>query len=252
MPVWKLAGAGEAAADPLQRDAHGRLARRRRPAGRGVGRRGLRDGQAEARRGRGRRSHGRGGPGGGRARREDPRRRERGVGRAARHGPAEPDRAVRDRARRAAGQRPARDGAGRGARPRCRWPPTRRSRPRRTPTAPSSGGRAATRPRSSRRSAAPGAARQIARVIPTYLSSALDGPVGIAAAAHAAQILRDGRHRPGHRPRPGHPAPLRRDDRHRASASFATASLHLPDGPGLGVELDEDALARPARSVSGV
>ena len=35
-----------------------------------------------------------------------------------------------------------------------------------------------------------GAARQIARVLPTYLSSALDGPVGIAAAAHAAQVLR--------------------------------------------------------------
>ncbi len=35
-----------------------------------------------------------------------------------------------------------------------------------------------------------GPARQIARILPTYLSSALDGPVGIAAAAHAAQVLR--------------------------------------------------------------
>ena len=32
--------------------------------------------------------------------------------------------------------------------------------------------------------------REIASQIPVYLSSALDGPVGIAAAAHAAQALR--------------------------------------------------------------
>ena len=53
---------------------------------------------------------------------------------------------------------------------------------------------------------------EISEVIPVYLSSALDGPVGIAAAAHAAQALREGPRR-RRRPRPGHPAALRRDDR---------------------------------------
>ncbi len=37
-----------------------------------------------------------------------------------------------------------------------------------------------------------GAALEIAEVMPSYLSSALEGPVGIAAAAHAVQALRGG------------------------------------------------------------
>lgn len=84
-----------------------------------------------------------------------------------------------------------------------------------------------------------GAATTIGRVIPSYLSSALDGPVGIAAAAHCAQVLR--------------PAGLA----HGLATGrlFATnvalsecvldgGELHLPAGPGLGVALDPDALAR--------
>jgi o-succinylbenzoate synthase len=83
----------------------------------------------------------------------------------------------------------------------------------------------------------------VAEVLPTYLSSALDGPVGIAAAAQVAQTLRE-----------------QADDRgadlahglatQRLFASTIAATecelrdgtLHLPSGPGLGVEIDEDAL----------
>ena len=93
-----------------------------------------------------------------------------------------------------------------------------------------------------------GAARQIARVIPTYLSSALDGPVGIAAAAHAAQILREDDDRPRPCPRPGDTAPLRRTVATR-ECELRDGHLHLPGGPGLGVEIDEDALARRRDSV---
>jgi muconate cycloisomerase len=91
-----------------------------------------------------------------------------------------------------------------------------------------------------------GAARQIARVIPTYLSSALDGPVGIAAAAHAAQILREDGTDPGL----AHGLATQR----LFAGTIATrecqlrdGELHLPEGPGLGVELDEDALERHRR-----
>lgn len=91
-----------------------------------------------------------------------------------------------------------------------------------------------------------GAATQIAKVIPTYLSSALDGPVGIAAAAHAAQVLGE---------LPGAPAiahglatqrlfgatPASRE------CELRSGDLHLPDGTGLGVRLDTDALASLAK-----
>ncbi len=92
-----------------------------------------------------------------------------------------------------------------------------------------------------------GAARQIARVIPTYLSSALDGPVGIAAAAHAAQILREDGNDPG---LAQGLATQRLFDETIASreCELRDGNLHLPEGPGLGVELDEDALARRADS----
>ena len=61
----------------------------------------------------------------------------------------------------------------------------------------------------------PEAAIEIAEVLPSFVSSALDGPVGIAAAAQVAQTLREtaGADDPGPRPRPRHPAPLRLDDR---------------------------------------
>ena len=77
--------------------------------------------------------------------------------------------------------------------------------------------------------------------LPTYLSSALDGPVGIAAAAHVAQTL----------PRKGPWS--------RAAHGLATerlfsstildrdglldgSSLVVPQGDGLGIEIDESAL----------
>lgn len=82
-----------------------------------------------------------------------------------------------------------------------------------------------------------GASVVISRVLPTYLSSALDGPVGIAAAAHCAQVC----------------APV--DLAHglatqRLFAETVVTSgtvldgdrLVAPSRPGLGVQLDEVAL----------
>jgi L-alanine-DL-glutamate epimerase-like enolase superfamily enzyme len=86
-----------------------------------------------------------------------------------------------------------------------------------------------------------GAVLEIAETIPSYLSSSLEGPVGIAAAAHAVQGLR-----------------ARGDDAGVAhglaterlfSASVGRGptaerdELRLDEGPGLGVEIDEEALA---------
>jgi o-succinylbenzoate synthase len=88
-----------------------------------------------------------------------------------------------------------------------------------------------------------GPARAIANRLPLYLSSALDGPVGIAAAAHALQALRD----------QGGLAPLAHGLATQALFADTIASvecelgdglLRLPDGPGLGVVIDPDALER--------
>jgi muconate cycloisomerase len=89
----------------------------------------------------------------------------------------------------------------------------------------------------------PEAAIEIAEVLPSFVSSALDGPVGIAAAAQVAQTLREA---------------AGTDDlglahglaTQRLFASSIAAvecelrggMLHLPEGPGLGVEIDEAAL----------
>jgi o-succinylbenzoate synthase len=83
----------------------------------------------------------------------------------------------------------------------------------------------------------------IADLLPAYMSSALDGPVGIAAAAQVAQTLHDT------------DRPERLDLAHGLATQrlFAStiaavecelrgAMLHPPPGPGLGVEIDEDAL----------
>ena len=87
------------------------------------------------------------------------------------------------------------------------------------------------------------AARAIAATLPTYLSSALDGPIGIAAAAHAAQCL----------PRDGPATGLAHGLATQLLFADTIASreceardglLHLPDGPGLGIEIDEAALER--------
>ncbi len=89
----------------------------------------------------------------------------------------------------------------------------------------------------------PSALPEIAAMVPTYLSSALDGPVGIAAAAHAAQALRGSGGDAGI----AHGLATQR----LFSATIAATGcrlhggwLHLPDGPGLGVVIDEEALAR--------
>jgi muconate cycloisomerase len=83
----------------------------------------------------------------------------------------------------------------------------------------------------------------IADLLPAYMSSALDGPVGIAAAAQVAQTLHDT------------DRPERLDLAHGLGTQRLFAStiaavecelrgpmLHPPPGPGLGVEIDEDAL----------
>ncbi|HEX7278147.1 MAG TPA: mandelate racemase/muconate lactonizing enzyme family protein [Solirubrobacterales bacterium] len=82
----------------------------------------------------------------------------------------------------------------------------------------------------------PGAALTIANVLPAYITSALDGPVGIAAAARVAQTVG------------GELAHGLATQRLFASTTAAVecelrnGMLHLPPGPGLGVEIDEDAL----------
>jgi len=86
-----------------------------------------------------------------------------------------------------------------------------------------------------------GEANGIAGQLPIYLSSALDGPLGIAAAAHAAQAL----------PFEGPAAGLAHGLATQLLFAKTTATqqcelvdgeLRLPAGPGLGVEVDEDAL----------
>lgn len=87
----------------------------------------------------------------------------------------------------------------------------------------------------------PEEAIEIAKVLPAFLSSALDGPVGIAAAAQVAQTL----DLAGDRRRLAHGLATQR----LFSSTVASIEcqlrggmLHPPPGPGLGVEIDEDAL----------
>ncbi len=89
----------------------------------------------------------------------------------------------------------------------------------------------------------PEAAIEIAEVLPTYVSSALDGPVGIAAAAQVAQTLREVAGPDG--PRLAHGLATQR----LFSSTIASIEcevrdgmLYPPAGPGLGVEIDEAAL----------
>jgi o-succinylbenzoate synthase len=83
----------------------------------------------------------------------------------------------------------------------------------------------------------------IAEVLPAYVSSALDGPVGIAAAAQVAQTLG------ANVPRGGHDLAHGLATQRLFSSTVAAVEcelrdgmLHLPSGPGLGVEVDERAL----------
>jgi len=89
----------------------------------------------------------------------------------------------------------------------------------------------------------PDAALAIADVLPAYVTSALDGPVGIAAAAQVAISLAE----------TGHPERLHLAHGLATQRLFASTiaaveceirdgMLHLPPGPGLGVEIDEEAL----------
>lgn len=86
----------------------------------------------------------------------------------------------------------------------------------------------------------PEEALAIARVLPAYVSSALDGPVGIAAAVKVAAAV-DTAGGPGL----AHGLATQR----LFAATIASVEcelrdgeLHLPPGPGLGIQIDEDAL----------
>ena len=89
----------------------------------------------------------------------------------------------------------------------------------------------------------PEAALAIADVLPAFITSALDGPVGIAAAAQTALSLAE----------TTHPERLHLDHGLATQRLFAETiasaecelrdgMLHLPPGPGLGIEVDEEAL----------
>jgi muconate cycloisomerase len=89
----------------------------------------------------------------------------------------------------------------------------------------------------------PEEALRIADVLPAYITSALDGPVGIAAGAQTALSLAE----------TGHPERLHLAHGLATQRLFAgtiasvecelrNGMLHLPPGPGLGVAIDEQAL----------
>jgi L-alanine-DL-glutamate epimerase-like enolase superfamily enzyme len=88
-----------------------------------------------------------------------------------------------------------------------------------------------------------GAAGAIAARLPTYLSSALDGPFGIAAAGHAAQAI----YRNAEDPGLAHGLATQElfgETIATRECRVEDGHLHLPEGDGLGVELDEAALER--------
>src|SRR5215216_2961996 len=88
-----------------------------------------------------------------------------------------------------------------------------------------------------------GPALEIAAELPVYLSSALDGPVGLAAAAHAAQALRS--EPPWDSLAHGLATQLLfADTIAAAECEVRDGLLHPPEGPGLGVRIDEAALER--------
>jgi len=86
------------------------------------------------------------------------------------------------------------------------------------------------------------AAEEIAAVLPTFLSSALDGPVGIAAAVELA--ARGEVHRPFDEPLAHGLATQRLFSSTIAAVECQLFDdvLQMPRGPGLGVEIDDDAL----------
>lgn len=83
----------------------------------------------------------------------------------------------------------------------------------------------------------------IAEVLPAYVSSALDGPVGIAAAAEVASTL--GEASQGAALDLAHGLATQRlfaSTIASVECEVRDGMLHLPSGPGLGVEIDEEAL----------
>lgn len=82
----------------------------------------------------------------------------------------------------------------------------------------------------------PKVALAIADVLPAYITSALDGPVGIAAAARVAQSVSGAL---------AHGLATQRLFAETIAAvecELRDGMLHLPPGPGLGIEIDEEAL----------
>jgi len=89
----------------------------------------------------------------------------------------------------------------------------------------------------------PEAALAIADVLPAYITSALDGPVGIAAAAQTALSLAETTH--PERLHLAHGLATQRlfaETIASVECELRDGKLHLPPGPGLGIELDEEAL----------
>ncbi len=94
------------------------------------------------------------------------------------------------------------------------------------------------------------AALDVAVELPVYLSSALDGPAGIAAAAHAAQALRE---RGGDA---GVAHGLATAELFDGTIAWQQCTLDgdelfVPDAPGLGVEIDENELERYRIGLTG-
>jgi L-alanine-DL-glutamate epimerase-like enolase superfamily enzyme len=90
----------------------------------------------------------------------------------------------------------------------------------------------------------PETAIEIAEVLPAYLSSALDGPVGIAAAAQVAATLSESSG--GADSGLAHGLATQRlfaSTIASTQCELRDGRLHPPEGPGLGVEIDEKALA---------
>ena len=88
------------------------------------------------------------------------------------------------------------------------------------------------------------AGRTIANLIASYVSSALDGPVGIAAGARLAQMIASEPGNP-YAPRFAHGLATQRlfsSTIAAAECELRDGMLHPPAGPGLGVEIDERAL----------
>jgi L-alanine-DL-glutamate epimerase-like enolase superfamily enzyme len=89
----------------------------------------------------------------------------------------------------------------------------------------------------------PEAALAIADVLPAFITSALDGPVGIAAAAQVALSLAETTH--PERLHLAHGLATQRlfaETIASIGCELRDGMLHLPSGPGLGVEIDEEAL----------